>query len=45
MRRLWEGTVAEVMGWDTREMTQWHMLLHQEPHVRGLGYGQYADEQ
>ena len=44
MRRLWDEAVAEAMGWDAAELTGLRHLLHQEPHVRGLGYGQYADE-
>jgi len=31
------------MGWDADELARLRHLLHQEPHVRGLGYGQYAD--
>ncbi len=41
VRRLWDEAVAETMGWDAAELSR---LLHHEPHVRGLGYGQYADE-
>ena len=44
VRRLWDETVAEAMGWDAIELTRLRLLLHQEPHVRGLRYGQYADE-
>ena len=44
VRRLWDKAVAEAMGWDAAELTRLRLLLHQEPHVRGLGYGQYADE-
>ncbi|MDE3259212.1 MAG: DEAD/DEAH box helicase family protein [Gemmatimonadota bacterium] len=44
VRRLWDEAVAEAMGWDAAELTRFRLLLHQEPHVRGLGYGQYADE-
>ena len=44
VRRLWDEAVAEAMGWDAEELTRLRLLLHQEPHVRGLGYGQYADE-
>ncbi len=43
VRRLWDEAVAEAMGWDASELTRLRLLLHQEPHVRGLGYGQYAD--
>ena len=44
VRRLWDEAVADAMGWDGAELTRLRLLLHQEPHVRGLGYGQYADE-
>ena len=35
--------VADAMSRNVDELTRLHQLLHQEPHVRGLGYGQYAD--
>lgn len=44
VRRLWDEAVAEAMDWNASELTRLRLLLHQEPHVRGLGYGQYADE-
>ena len=44
VRRLWDEAVAEAMGWDAAELSRLRHLLHQEPHVRGLGYGQYWDE-
>ena len=44
VRRLWDEAVAEAMGWDAAELSRLRHLLHQEPHVRGLGYGQYEDE-
>ncbi len=44
VRRLWDEAVADALGWDTNELAHLRQLLHQEPHVRGLGYGQYADE-
>ncbi|MCY4276580.1 MAG: DEAD/DEAH box helicase family protein [Gammaproteobacteria bacterium] len=44
VRRLWDEAVAEALGWDAAELARLRMLLHKEPHVRGLGYGQYADE-
>ena len=44
VRRLWDEAVAEAMGWDAAELTRLRHLLHNEPHVRGLGYGQYGDE-
>ena len=42
VRRLWDEAVANAMGWDASELTRLRLLLHQEPHVRGLGYGQYT---
>ena len=44
VRRLWDDAVAEAMGWDAEELARLRGLLHMEPHVRGLGYNQYADE-
>ena len=44
VRRLWDEAVAEAMGWDADELARLRELLNNEPHVRGLGYGQYADE-
>ena len=44
VRRLWDEAVAEAMEWDATELSRLRHLLHQEPHVRGLGYGQYGDE-
>jgi len=44
VRRLWDEAVAEAMGWDLQELTRLRNLLNDEPHVRGLGYNQYADE-
>ncbi len=43
VRRLWDEAVAETMGWDADELARLRHLLHQEPHVCGRGYGQYAD--
>ena len=43
VRRLWDEAVGEVMGWDADELAHLRELLNNEPHVRGLGYGQYAD--
>ena len=42
VRRLWDEAVAQAMGWDANELARLRNLLHREPHVRGLGYGQYA---
>ena len=44
VRRLWDEAVANAMGWDPEELARLRNLLHNEPHVRGLGYNQYADE-
>ena len=44
VRLLWDEAVAEAMGWDGSELARLRHLLHKEPHVRGLGYNQYADE-
>ena len=44
VRRLWDEAVAEALGWDTEHLAHLRCLLHQEPHVRGLGYNQYSDE-
>ena len=43
VRRLWDEAVADAMGWDAEELGRLRRLLHREPHVRGLGYNQYAD--
>ena len=44
VRRLWDEAVADAMGWDAGELERLRLLLHNEPHVRGLGVNQYADE-
>ena len=44
VRVLWDEAVAEAMGWDADELARLRNLLHREPHVRGLGYNQYANE-
>ena len=44
VRRLWDEAVADAMGWDPSELARLRELLSNEPHVRGLGYNQYADE-
>lgn len=44
VRRLWDEAVADAMGWDANELARLRNLLHNEPHVRGLGYNQFADE-
>ena len=32
------------MGWDSEQLARLREPLSNEPHVRGLGYNQYADE-
>ncbi len=44
VRRLWDEAVAEAMGWDADELARLRNLLHNEPHVRGLGVNEYDDE-
>ena len=44
VRVLWDNAVAEAMSWDPEELSRLRELLNNEPHVRGLGYNQYADE-
>ena len=43
VRRLWDEAVAEAMGWDPAGLARLRELLSKEPHVRGLGYNQFAD--
>ena len=43
VRAQWDAAVADAMGWDPAALTRLRKLLHREPHVRGLGYGQYGD--
>ncbi|MCY4230498.1 MAG: hypothetical protein OXF26_06360, partial [Alphaproteobacteria bacterium] len=43
VRRLWDEAVAEALGWDPDWLSGWRMLLHDEPHVRGLGREQYGE--
>ena len=44
VRALWDAAVAAALGWDAQQLARQRVLLHNEPHVRGLGYNQYADE-
>ena len=44
VRLMWDEAVADAMGWDAAELARLRDLLNKEPHVRGLGYNQYADE-
>lgn len=43
VRAIWDDAVAEAMGWKSEELTCLRKILSSEPHVRGLGYNQYAD--
>ena len=43
-RRLWDQAVCDALGWNRDEIGHLRKRLHEEPHVRGLGYGQYQDE-
>ena len=45
VRRLWDEAVADAMDWDPEELAQLRVLLNSEPHVRGLGYNQYANSE
>ena len=42
VRRQWDAAVAAALGYDETHLTRLRHLLHREPHVRGLGYGQYG---
>ena len=44
VRVPWENGVCEAKGWDPGELARLRDLLNNEPHVRGLGYNQYAGE-
>ncbi|MCY3985161.1 MAG: hypothetical protein OXE85_14745 [Roseovarius sp.] len=44
VRRLWDVAVADVMGWDAEWLAGLRHLLHAEPHVRGLGCGEFGEE-
>ena len=43
VRRRWDEAAAQALSCAPAELTRLRQLLHQEPHVRGLGYGQHAD--
>ena len=42
VRRIWDDAVAAALGWDKDWLPGLRRLLHQEPHVRGLGYNQFG---
>ena len=43
VRRLWDEAVCEALGWDAEWMAGLRRLLHQEPHVCGVGRGEVVD--
>ena len=43
VRRLWDEAIAEVLGWDLAWLSGLRHLLHDEPHVRGLGRNQFGE--
>ena len=43
VRRLWDEAVAETLGWDPAWLSGLRKLLHDEPHVRGLGRNQFGE--
>ena len=42
VRRLWDHAVAEALGWDRGWLDELRRVLHNEPHVRGLGRNEYG---
>lgn len=42
VRKRWDEAVSVAIGWDAGELAKWRKLLHEEPHVRGLGRNQFA---
>ena len=43
VRTMWDEAVAKAMGWNPADLEKQRLLLHEEPHVSGLGYNQYRD--
>ena len=43
VRRLWDEAVAKALGRDPDWLSEWRQLLHDEPHVRGLGRDQFGE--
>ena len=43
VRELWDIAACAALGWDEAEIAALRKLLHAEPHVRGLAYGQFSD--
>ncbi len=44
VRRRWDEAVAGVLGYDANQLADLRHLLHDEPYVRNLGYGQFDEE-
>ena len=42
VRQIWDEVVAVVLGWDSQDLAKLRNLLHNEPHVKGLGLEQYG---
>ena len=43
VRRLWDEAVAAALAWDPAWLSGLRQLLHDEPHVRGLGRNQFGE--
>ena len=43
VRRFWDYAVAKALGWDPDWLSELRLLLHGEPHVRGLGREQFGE--
>ncbi len=43
VRAWWDEAVANAMDWEIEGLVRLRSLLNREPHVRSLGYNQYAD--
>ena len=43
VRELWDAAASAALSWDEAKISGLRELLHAEPHVRGLAYGQFAD--
>ncbi len=40
VRRKWDEAVATALSWDSNELKEMRMLLHEEPYVRGVARGE-----
>ena len=43
IRELWDAAICAALGRDEAEIAGLRKLLHAEPHVRGLAYGQFNE--